>query len=155
MIRLLSTEKDNAGNTLKIKQTDSIKIPSLFTFYLRAYADIMEANLTTLYDLDVDDFGAVYAEIDDKIVGHIIYLCNKEVDDKNLYIVLSTVDKSYRRMGIYKILHKYFEDTARRLNCSFISSMVWKKNSVRLESIKSSDISLSPDFKLFGKRITD
>jgi len=155
MINFLSEEKDKNNNLLRIKHSDSMKIPKLLAFFLRSSAELLEKDMSVAYDLTLNKLKVIYAEIDDKIVGQIVYTCLDEIDKKTLFIVLSSVDKNYRQCGIYKILHKHFENTAKNMNCNFISSVIWKKNVVRLESIKSFDISLEPAFKLYGKRLYD
>ena len=95
--------------------------------------------------------GAVYAEQDGKILGHIVYSTDNVKKMGNLWIVLSAVDENCRGRGIYTLLHKHFEDTARELGCWAISSDVHKNNKVRLASCAK--VGMAPVFHYMGKKL--
>jgi ribosomal protein S18 acetylase RimI-like enzyme len=82
---------------------------------------------------------AVYAEIDGKVVGLILY---KFQDDqiKTAWIILSAVDKDYRQRGIYKLMHKEFEKILKSAGCKKISSHVHVNNKARLASCESAGL---------------
>lgn len=145
---MLGTEIDQTGKTIKIYKIDRIGMSPIYTFFLRQLADLIDnghAFPSTSWD---DDCEAVYAEEDEKVIGHIVYDKKKK---GVLWITLSAVDSEYRGRGIYKILHKYFEKVAKDLGCDFIASHVHVNNKVRLESAEK--VGMKPVFKYMAKKI--
>jgi GNAT superfamily N-acetyltransferase len=92
--------------------------------------------------------GAVYAEQDGKILGHIVYDTRKP---GHLWITLSAVDEECRGRGIYTILHQYFEQIAKEKNCKYISSYVHVKNLVRQKS--ADKVGMKPMFYMMVKKL--
>jgi GNAT superfamily N-acetyltransferase len=145
----LSTEKDKLGNEITIKKCDSLAHSPVYTSFLRNFAEIIDKGFaypTTSWN--DDECEAVYAELNGKILGHIVY---SKLDGGTLFIKLSAVDPQYRKNGIYTILHKHFENVAKEYGCNAISSIVHKNNSIRLESIKKFD--LLPEYYFMAKKL--
>lgn len=151
MILSIGIEKDKIGREVEIYRTTSLAISPIYTFFLREMADLIDAGhawpFTSWKD---DDCEAIYAQINGKIVGHIVY-SKEKLDRKTLWITLSAVDKDYRDNGIYTLLHKHFENIAREMNCTFIASQVHKNNLVRLKSAQK--VGMSHAFYYMGKKI--
>ena len=82
------------------------------------------------------------------ILGHIVYDTEKP---ERLWITLSAVDEIYRGRGIYTILHKYFEQTAKEKGCKYISSYVHVNNLVRQKSAEK--VGMQPRYHLMIKEI--
>jgi GNAT superfamily N-acetyltransferase len=148
-ITILGSETDKLGNTVTIKKCDTLAHSPIYTFFLRNLAETIDKGFGyPVTSWEDDQCEAVYAELDGKILGHIVY---SKLNGGTLFIKLSAVEKEFRKNGIYTILHKYFEDVARDYGCVAISSLVHKTNSVRLESIKKFD--LMPEFCFMAKRL--
>jgi len=151
MLIQLGSEHDSMGQELIIMQSTSLAMSPVYTFFLRATADLIDAGyawpMTAWQDADCE---AVYAEIDGKIIGHIVY-SKEKLDKKILWITLSAVDPEYRGRGIYSLLHKYFESIAKELGCAYIASQVHKNNTPRLQSAAKED--MKPTFYYMGKKI--
>jgi len=145
----LATEIDKKGNTIEIYHTDTLGMSPIYTFFLRHIADLVDDGLAWPMT-SWDDFkcGAVYAMQGDKILGHIVYDTDKP---GILWIVLSAVSKDARGQGIYTILHKHFEETAKRMGRSGIMSHVHKNNTARLKSAES--VGMGTIFQCIGKRL--
>lgn len=148
-IKQLATEKDKLGNDIQIMHTDTIGMSPVYTFFLRHIAQLIDDGLAwpvTTWD----DFkcGAVYATDGDKILGHIVYDTEKP---GMLWIVLSAVSDEYRGRGIYKLLHKHFEQVAKDMGKSGIMSHVHKNNTTRLKSAES--VGMGTVFYCIGKRL--
>jgi len=148
-ITTLSIEKDKMGNEITIKKCDSLAHSPIYTAFLRNFAEIIDKGFaypaTSWKD---DECEAVYAELNEKIIGHIVY---SKLDGSTLFIELSSVDPQYRKNGIYTILHKHFENIAKEYGCDAISSFVHKTNNIRLESIKKFD--LLPEYHFMAKKL--
>jgi len=151
MLIPLATEKDDIGRDVEIIKTTSLAMSPIYTFFLREMADLIDNGyawpITTWKDEDCE---AIYALIDGKIVGHIVY-SKEKLDKKILWITLSAVDKENRGKGIYKILHKHFEKTAIEMDCVYIASQVHKNNQPRLRSAEKVDMKSA--FIYMGKKI--
>jgi GNAT superfamily N-acetyltransferase len=147
----LGIEHDNKGELLEIKKVDSIAHSPIYTFFLRQQADLMDSGYSyPSTSWEDKNCGAIYAERQGKILGHIVY-------DNHRYpgaswIVLSAVDQSHRNKGIYKILHDYFEKNAIYQGCWYIASHIHVKNSIRLKSAEK--VGMVPTFYLMSKKLT-
>ena len=131
----LATTTDKLGNTIDILHTDKIGMSPIFTFFLRQMAELIDNKFAFPVTTWTDNDSAVYAVQGDKILGHIVYSRGGLTGSDNvLYITLSSVDSECRGRGIYTILHEHFENTAKKLGCSAISSHIHKNNAVRLKS---------------------
>jgi GNAT superfamily N-acetyltransferase len=148
-IEFLNSEMDKLGNEIKIFRTDQLGMSPIYTFFLRQMAELIDKGFgTSTTSWDDKTCGAVYAEQDGKILGHIVYDTSKP---GHLWITLSAVDETCRGRGIYTILHKYFEQTAKEKDCKYISSYVHVKNFVRQQSAEK--VGMKPLFYYMIKKI--
>lgn len=151
MLVPIAIEKDNTGRDIRIFRTTSLAMSPIYTFFLREMADLIDNGhgwpITTWKD---DDCEAVYAQLDETIIGHIVY-SKEKLDKKVLWITLSAVDKEHRGKGIYSLLHKHFENIAKEFGCAYIASQVHKNNISRLRSAEK--VGMSPAFYYMGKKL--
>ena len=150
----LKTEIDKSGNAIDIFRVDSINMTSVIPFYLKHYAELIESGFSypsIKWDKINDQFGAIYAEQDGKILGHIVFSREYVKQEGYLWIELSAVEKECRGRGIYSILHPHFEQHAKDLGCWGIASYVHKDNVVRLSSAEK--VGMKPVFHVMGKRL--
>lgn len=148
----LGTETDKQGNQINIFYTDAIAMTPVYVFFLKQMAKLMENGLTFPVTSWVDQYlGAVYAEADGKIIGHIAYSTENVPSKKMLWIMLSATDDDCRGRGIYTILHRYFEDVAREKGCIAIASHIHKNNKIRLASAEK--VGLNPMMHYVAKKI--
>lgn len=145
----LDAETDKLGNKINIFRTDQLGMSPIYTFFLRQMAELIDKGFgTSTTTWDDKTCGAVYAEQDGKILGHIVYDTTKP---GHLWITLSAVDENCRGRGIYTILHKYFEQIAKEKGCQYISSYVHVKNRVRQKSAEK--VGMKPLFYYMIKKI--
>ena len=146
----ITEERDKNGTPVLVKTVPRIGGSEVYSFFLRQMADLIDnghSNATTTWE---DSYGAVYVtNMDGVILGHIVYLINHE--KHMLWITLSAVDVAARGRGIYKLMHRYIETIARKLECTSIQSIVHVNNHVRLASAKS--VGMVPDFYVMYQRI--
>ena len=145
----LNCETDKLGNEINIFRTDHVARSPIYTFFLRQMAELIDNGFGTAATVWNDKTcGAVYAEQNGKILGHIVYDTEKP---ERLWITLSAVDETCRGRGIYTILHKYFEQIAKEKGCQYISSYVHSKNLVRQKSAEK--VGMKPFYYLMIKEI--
>jgi GNAT superfamily N-acetyltransferase len=148
----LGTEFDKSGNKIIIKKTDSIAMTPVYIFFLKQMTKLMEDGLAFPVTSWVDHhLGAVYAESDEKIIGHIVYSNEFVHSKKMLWIILSATDEESRGKGIYSILHKHFENIAKEKECTIIASHIHKNNKTRLMSAEK--VGMKPIFYYMAKKI--
>jgi GNAT superfamily N-acetyltransferase len=151
---LLSTEKDKLGNDINIFRIDSINMSPIVPFYLRHIADLIDNGFsypTMDWPKIEEHYGAIYAEQDGRILGHIVFSREHVHKEGYLWIALSAVEQDLRGRGIYTMLHPHFEAHAKELGCWSIASYVHKNNKVRLASAEK--VGMAPVFYFMGKRL--
>ncbi len=84
------------------------------------------------------------------MAGHIVY---DILDDsyKTAWIVFSCVEDGFRRRGLYKMMHRHFEQIVRNAGSKRIASHVHVDNAVRQASCAS--VGMKPDFLRMEKNI--
>jgi hypothetical protein len=123
--------KDKTGRTIKIKHDPSLAGSRAYSFFLRQYAQSIDAGNTMKRANWVEErCGIIYAEYENTVVGMIVYQRN----ERGLFLVMSGVDTAERNRGIFSILNTHFENTAREFNKEFIFSVVNVNNYVRLKT---------------------
>ena len=151
--KILAVEQDKFGKEITIKLADKLLAYSpLCAFFLRQQSKLLEKGYAfPTPQLDDTTSGAVFAEEDGQILGHIVF--NHLEERGTLWIILSAVDEDQRGRGIYTILHKYFEETAKAKGCWYISSHIHVDNHVRLKSAEK--VGMKPFFYFMFKRLTN
>lgn len=132
----IAIEFDNTNTAIEIHQVDMIGIvPKLYTFFMRQLADLIDIGYALPNLTYTDNDGAVYAMIDDKIVGAIVYtLGGPSHRNGSASITLSTVDNDFRKRGIYSVLYKHFEIVLKQLDVKVVTGMVHTENKAGLDS---------------------
>ena len=151
-ITKLGTEQDKHGNTVEVFRCEELGMSPIFPFFLRHYAQLVDKG----HGYPVSSWndkrcGAIYAMRDNTILGHIVFDRDNPNAAGALWITLSAVEESQRGCGIYTIMHKYCEQTARELGCWAIASQVHVNNAVRLKSADA--VGMKPIFYTMGKRL--
>ena len=146
----VTKEKDKNGRSVLVKTVAKIGGSEVFSFFLRQMADLIDnghSNPVTTWE---DDHGAVYVtELDGTILGHIVYLHNKE--KQMIWITLSAVKPEARGRGLYTLMHRYIEHIGRKMNCTSIQSTVHVDNTVRLASAEK--MGLVPQYHVMYQQL--
>jgi GNAT superfamily N-acetyltransferase len=147
----LGTIEDKTGAKVIVKHARTLILaPSeLIAFYYEYKSKLLRDGHGHNH-IDVTDLHqAVYIEIDNKIVGHIVF---KHVrDHKSTWIDLSAVHVDYRRRGLYSILHDFFEKVSKEQGAIEISSLIHVNNIGRLKSAEAKGF--KPQFYRMSKKI--
>jgi hypothetical protein len=147
---LLGKELTKKNQTCEVKITHNIGDSPVIPFFLKNYAALIEQGYSHPIITGANTNKAIYIEIDNKIVAHIVFDILKDVYN-TAWIVFSCVDEDYRNSGLYKIMHKHFEIQAKKLGSTKIASFVHLDNKPRQASCES--VGMKPVFYRMEKSI--
>lgn len=147
---VIATEKDKTGATVTIKWAKKIGGTAVTPFFLRNYAELIENGHSASFMFGTNNSKAVYAVIDNKVVGAIVYDTQEDAF-KTAWIVLSCIDNNYRRRGIYMMLHKHFENVVKNEGSKRLASHVHVDNVIRQASCEV--VGMKPDFLRMEKTL--
>lgn len=148
----LGTEQDKKGNTIEVFRAEELGMSPIYSFFLKHYAQLIDnGHSYPITSWDDKRCGAIYAKHNSTVIGHIVFDRDNPNAAGALWITLSAVEEGWRGHGIYTILHKYFEETAKELGYWAIASHVHVTNEVRLKSAES--VGMKPILYTIGKRI--
>ncbi len=148
----LGKETDKAGHILTMYQSLELGMSPAFSTFLRHYSETVELGYAYPKTLWNDKTcGVIYAQHEEKIVGQITYDTQNVVASGALWIVLSYTEETYRRLGIYKILHRYLDKFAKDNNFTEVASFVHIRNENQIQALDS--VGKKPIFYVVGKRI--
>jgi Acetyltransferase (GNAT) family len=142
MIKIIARELDRNGSQVVVKYTDSLANTPVTPIFLRNLAELIDNGHTNSSMSGHNNCSAIYVEVDNKVVGHIVFDIIKS--NKSAWIVLSGIDVSYRKRGLYSIMHKHFEKVIIELGCDKIQSHVHVTNTDRLASCNA--VGMQPEF---------
>jgi hypothetical protein len=137
MNNIIAIEKDSTGAEVIVKHIDAMGNSPVIPFFMRNFADLITNGHAENFITFNNKSKAIYIEINNQIAGHIVY--DFRLDDvlKTAWIIFSCVEESYRHRGLYKIMHRHFEETIKKAGSQRIASAVHVSNSVRLASCES------------------
>jgi ribosomal protein S18 acetylase RimI-like enzyme len=147
---IIGQELNKNNQSMVVKYAAAIGGTTVLPFFLKNFAILIEQGYSHSLMAGTNSSQAVYVEIDDKVVGHIVFEIIKD-GYNTAWIVLSCVDKNYRNLGIYNIMHKHFEMQIKKLGSTKIASHVHVNNKARLASCKS--VGMEPTFYRMEKTI--
>lgn len=142
MIKIIARELDRNGSQVVVKYTDSLSNSPVTPIFLRNLAELIDNGHTNSSMSGHNNCSAIYVEVDNKVVGHIVFDLIKS--NNSAWIVLSGIDGSYRKRGLYSIMHKHFEKVIIELGCDKIQSHVHVTNTDRLASCNA--VGMQPEF---------
>jgi GNAT superfamily N-acetyltransferase len=152
--KILSFEKDKTGTEVAIKLSKSLSFSPAYLFFLKQQVQLIENGhgfpVTSWND---QECGVLYAEDNGKILGIIVYDFSEIKTYRVLSIVLTAVENDARGRGIYSIMHKWFEEVARREGCLYIKATVSPKNEVRMKTCEAAG--MFKGFQLYYKKVAD
>jgi len=140
--KMAGQARDNKGTVYKIWDSYSLAMSPCCSFYMRHAADLIDNNHAHQLFTGGNNSSAVYATLDDKVVGAIVYEIHHS--QRIAYILLSCVDEEHRGKGIYTMLHPFFEEVAKHQGCTRIGSIVHVDNTIRQESCAK--VGMVPEF---------
>lgn len=147
---LIKETQDKTGAPVALVYSNSIGGGPVVPFFLKNYAELMENGHAHNFIMGTNKSKAIYAVIDDKVVGHIIF---DILDDaiKTCWIVFSCVDAGYRHRGLYTMMHTELENQAKKMGSGKIASHVHVTNNTRQASCIS--VGMMPVFYRMEKEL--
>jgi len=107
MDELLGTELDKLGNEIKVRFCMHEHMSVMATaFFLRQWAELIELGFADPnYIPDITSCRVLYLIDNDTIIGLRIWSWHNNTTN----IILTSIDKNYRRRGLFEILSKYYD----------------------------------------------
>jgi len=142
---------DKLGESYTIWYTSSIKdVPELYTTVLRQYANLIDAGHTPPGSLApfAANNATIYIKYNDVIAASITY----RIDNNLAWIIFTSVNEQYQGRGLYAILHKSFEFSAKRNGCVRAGSLLHVDNSRIIEIAKINGY--TPEFVRMTKKLS-
>lgn len=151
IIKDILSVKDKTGAMIKIKHVNEMGNSPVMLFYLKEYAKLIEANMAHPVLGANNNTPAIYAEINNHVVGVIVYRI--ETDPlKTTWKILSAVDHEYQRRGIYQLIHFHLEKYVKAQGSKKIASHVHVTNVAAHKGNKS--VGLEPTWYKMEKNLT-
>lgn len=135
----ISTEKDNLGSDVAIKRALTLGTTPIVPIFMREFANLIDQGFTTNNMVATNKSKVIYVEIDNVIAGFIVYDIQHDDVSKTCWILFGTVLESFRRRGLYKIMHRHLEMAAKEQGSKQIFSLVHVNNTAMLELNKKLD----------------
>ena len=142
-VTLIAKEKDKTGTEVLIHLANPIGGTPVIPFFLKNYAQLIEDGHAHPIIMGTNKSKAIYATIDNKVVGHIVFDIQEDVA-KTAWIIFSCIDDNFRQRGLYKLIHKHFTVVAKTLGSTKIASHVHVTNKTRQASCES--VGMKPVF---------
>lgn len=134
MDELLGTELDNFGNEIQIRfcnhETMSAKVTA---FFAKQWAELLEAGFATSnYIPDITMCRIIYLTYNSEIIGLRMWTW----EYKTTNIILTSIDKQYRRRGLLKLITKYYDKRLINSDCIKSKTFIHAQNTAMIEAAK-------------------
>lgn len=134
MDELIGIEQDNLGNEIKVyfckHETMSAKVTA---FFLKQWAELIEARFAiSNYIPSIEESRVIYLTSDNNIIGLRMWVW----EQATTRIILSSIDKNYRRRGLLTILAKHYDNRVTGGDCTKSSTYIHVKNTAMIAAAK-------------------
>lgn len=138
---LLGKEIDKNGNNVFIYCAKYENFsPALTAFFARQWAELLELGYATPnYIPDIKGSRIIFATDGAKFMGLRMWVWIEAGTQKEARIVLSSVDQQYRRLGIFKIIAKYYDLRMIQNDCSQSITYIYTNNTPMIEAAKKTN----------------
>lgn len=134
--KILTVEKDQSGNTVVIRYTENYCEENTYEFFLTELENLKNSGHRIEKSLGAGG-SAVYAEINNEIVGIVAYNTNSRKTENLIWLVLGAVKKEYQKNGIYKMMRNQFEIICKAQGFDGVASHIHVDNRVALQSAQN------------------
>lgn len=134
MEELIGTEVDNLGNEIKVYFCGHETMPAKVTaFFARQWAELIELGFADAnYIPSINACRVIYLTANDKIVGLRLWIW----EQSNTRIILTSIDKNYRRRGLSKLIVKYYDSRVMTGNCIKSITFIHADNIAMIEAAR-------------------
>lgn len=134
--KILTVEKDQSGNTVVIRYTENYCEESTYEFFLTELENLKNSGHRIEKSIGAGG-SAVYAEINNEIVGIVAYNTNSRKTENLIWLVLGAVKKEYQKNGIYRMMRNQFEIICKAQGFDGVASHIHVDNQVALQSAQN------------------
>jgi len=136
MEELLGTELDKFGNEIKIYFCSHENMPAKLTaFFAKQWAELLEAgHATSNYIPSINVCRVIYITSNDEIIGLRLWVW----EQTNTRIILTAIDKNYRRRGLLKVIIKYYDNRMISNDCKQSVTYIHVNNNAMIEAATQS-----------------
>lgn len=142
---------DKTGVTIRIKHINEMGNSPVMLFYIKEYAKLIEAGMAHPVLGAGNNSSAMYAELDNRVVGIIVYRMEND-PLKTTWKTLSAVDADYQRRGIYRLIHNQLEKYVKAQGSKKMASHVHVNNAAAHKGNKA--MGLEPTWYKMEKTLT-
>lgn len=128
----LATNVQVKSYTVTVKHAPTIGGSPILPIFMKGYAELIEQGHALSFMMGTNKSKAMYAEVNGHIAGYIVYDIQEDIL-KTAYIVSGEILAPYRRQGIYQVLHRYLEESVKKLGSKRVNSMVNINNTSMIE----------------------
>lgn len=134
MEELLGTETDKFGNEIKVYFCNYDNMPAKVTaFFAKQWAELLEAGFATSnYIPSINSCRVIYITSNDEIIGLRIWVW----EQNNTRIILTSIDKNYRRRGLLKLIVKYYDTRVIDNKCNKSITFIHVNNTAMIEAAR-------------------
>ena len=116
MKQLIGTEVDKLGNEIKVHFCNHESMPAKVTaFFARQWGELLEAGFATSNFIpSIKSCRVIYLTYNDEIIGLRVWVWEHSATR----IILTAIDKNYRRRGLLKLIVKYYDGRVKNGKCT-------------------------------------
>lgn len=137
VVKSLTEITNPNGSKIQLKHCTSMGLgPSdLNAFFYKSLSEVIANNQASTWPSYNFKSQAVYAMSDNKVIGCVVF--NYNAEKKQVYVVLSAVDASFRKKGLYKIMQTEVARIGKALGAVEVTSFIHISNEITLKASKS------------------
>lgn len=135
---LLGKEVDKNGNEIAIYCAKYENFsPAITAFFARQWAELLELNYATPnYIPDIKGSRVIFATNGSQFLGLRMWVWIESSKQKEARIILSSVDRNYRRLGIFEMITKYYDIRMIQNNCYKSTTFIYVNNTSMLAAAR-------------------
>lgn len=130
---LLGKEKDKSGNDISVMYGVTLGSTPVVPIFLKEYARHIENGFAYNYMIASNMSKVIYALVNGEVAGFIVYDYQNDIP-KTLWINFGAVVDKHKKQGIYSLLHRYLEKSAKANGSKKIHSFVHVNNQAMLDA---------------------
>lgn len=134
MTQLIGTEVDKLGNEIKINFCNYESLPARVTaFFAKQWGELLEAGFATSNFIpSIKSCRVIYLTSNDEIIGLRVWVWEHSATR----IILTAIDKNYRRRGLLKLIVKYYNIRVTNGNCTKSITFIHVNNTAMMEAAR-------------------
>jgi hypothetical protein len=136
MDELIGSEIDKLGNEINVHFCLYENMTAKLTaFFARQWAELLESGFATSNFIpSINACRVIYLTFNNEIIGLRIWVW----EQNTTRIILTAIDKNYRRRGLLKLIVKYYDDRLIHANCIKSITFIHVNNTAMMEAARQS-----------------